>query len=383
MSGGMFLLRGEDNLVELSQQPYDSEALLQELLARFPALLAGDQVDPTDPRRWLFIAREAGVPDGDQGGDRWYVDHLFLDQDGIPTLVEVKRSSDSRIRREVVGQMLDYAAHAIAHWSVERIQAALHVTLQGNMDGVLGSFLEGVDPAAYWQRVQTNLLAGRIRMLFVADEIPPELRRVVAFLNRQMNPAEVLAIEIRQFVGSDVRSLVPRVYGHPEDADRKSARSSPGRQWDEASFLEELGRRQPMVCVEFTRRVIGWARDRGARFWFGRGRIEGSLFPCFDRNGQSYYAAGLRTTGAVEMQFQNLRLRPPFDRPEVLEELRQRFNLIPGVNIAADALMGRPSFAMTLIASDSGGERFFEALDWFLQQLPADRATVATSLAPR
>ncbi len=67
----------------------------------------------------------------------------------------------------------------------------------------------------------------------------------------------------------------------------------------------------------------------------------------------------------------------------MLEELRRRFNLIPGVDIAADALTGRPSFPMTLIASDPGGERFFEALDWFLQQLPADRATVATSLAPR
>ena len=29
----------------------------------------------------------------------------------FPTLVEVKRSSDTRIRREVVGQMLDYAAN--------------------------------------------------------------------------------------------------------------------------------------------------------------------------------------------------------------------------------------------------------------------------------
>ena len=45
-------------------------------------------------------------------GGRWLVDRLFLDQDGVPTLVEVKRSSDTRIRREVVGQLLEYAANA-------------------------------------------------------------------------------------------------------------------------------------------------------------------------------------------------------------------------------------------------------------------------------
>jgi len=32
-----------------------------------------------------------------------------------------------------------------------------------------------------------------IRMLFVADRIPAELRRIVEFLNEQMDPAEVLA----------------------------------------------------------------------------------------------------------------------------------------------------------------------------------------------
>ena len=54
----------------------------------------------------------------------------------------------------------------------------------------------------YWETVQTNLRAGKIRLIFAADEIPSELRRVVEFLNEQMNPAEVLAIEIRQYVGT-------------------------------------------------------------------------------------------------------------------------------------------------------------------------------------
>jgi hypothetical protein len=38
-----------------------------------------------------------------------------LDQDAIPAIVEVKRSTDTRIRREVVGQMLDYAANSVVY----------------------------------------------------------------------------------------------------------------------------------------------------------------------------------------------------------------------------------------------------------------------------
>jgi hypothetical protein len=40
-----------------------------------------------------------------------------------------------------------------------------------------------------------------MRMLFGADRIPAELRRIVEFLNEQMDPAEVLALELSQFRG--------------------------------------------------------------------------------------------------------------------------------------------------------------------------------------
>jgi hypothetical protein len=100
------------------EQPYELEDHLQELIERHPNLLAGDQVNPDAPRRWLMLSREAGLASEEDGADRWSIDRLLLDQDAIPTIVEVKRSSDSRIRREVVGQMLDYAANAVTYWNL-------------------------------------------------------------------------------------------------------------------------------------------------------------------------------------------------------------------------------------------------------------------------
>jgi len=99
------LIQSGGELVEMTEQPYDTEARLQDLLAKYPNLLAGDQIDEAVPRRWLLISREMGIPSEEEGSDRWSLDHLFLDQDAIPTLIEVKRSTDTRIRREVIGQM--------------------------------------------------------------------------------------------------------------------------------------------------------------------------------------------------------------------------------------------------------------------------------------
>ncbi len=63
--------------------------------------------------------------------------------------------------------------------------------------------------------------AGKVRLIFVTDQIPAELRRIVEFLNQQMDPAKMLAAEIKQRAGQGMRSLVPRVVGQTVEAQRK------------------------------------------------------------------------------------------------------------------------------------------------------------------
>ena len=115
-------------LNRMVEVPYEAEDVLQERLADYPGLLAGDSADLAVD--WLLIQREIGIAESDEGGARWSLDHLFVDSDAVPTLVEVKRSSDSRIRREVVGQMLDYAANGAAVWSQETIRTSFELATE-------------------------------------------------------------------------------------------------------------------------------------------------------------------------------------------------------------------------------------------------------------
>jgi hypothetical protein len=50
MDGGIYFDDGDD-LIEMTENLYDREALLQRDLADFPKLLAGDQMDTAEPRR--------------------------------------------------------------------------------------------------------------------------------------------------------------------------------------------------------------------------------------------------------------------------------------------------------------------------------------------
>ena len=362
---GVFLIRSNEELVELTEQAYASEDLLQKLLAKYPALLSGDQLDPESPRRWLLISREMGLPSAEGEGDRWAVDNLFLDQDGVPTLVEVKRSSDTRIRREVIGQLLEYAANATAQWPVETIETRFRETCAENgkdPDGVLDAFLEeGTSPGEFWQQVKTNLQAGRLRLIIVADKIPSELRRIVEFLNEQMDPADVFAIEIKQFVNKDLRTLVPRVLGQSEKK-RSSFRES--RQWDRESFFEELRRRRGDEACRVADSIMQWFEEHGFTIRWGTGKRTGYMIPMFEHMNRDYGFAYLTTRGSIEIQFGQLTTRPPFNRQEKRRELLDRLNGIEGVSLPKSTLDRFPRISMDALKQEDRLNRFLKVLEW-------------------
>ena len=380
-SDRIYVVDADETLHPLRRSAYASEDLLQTLLERYPDLLAGDQMTTDDPRRWVLVSREIGVPGDEGGANRWSLDHLFLDQDGIPTLVEVKRSTDTRIRREVVGQMLDYAANAVVYWPVERLVAAFEATCAA--DGtdaadriavLTGASVEDEGAwEAYWQRVKTNLQAGRVRMVFLADEIPPELRRIVEFLNGQMDPAEVLAVEVRQYTGaSGLRTLVPRVVGQTAQSEQKKAgvAHEKGRQWDEASFLATLDEAHGADVRGVAEGLLRWAEARGLRLWWGYGRIHGSFFPMLDFGGDQHGTfAAWNTSGTIEVRFKPM--RAPFDTEARKRELLGRLKAIPGVLASVDSVATRPAFKMRLLADPAALRAFTDVFDWMLDETRA------------
>ena len=367
----IFLLQEGHSLIELKQQPYDSEDLLQELLERYPRLLAGDQVNPSSPRRWLLVSREAGLPDQEGGSDRWSVDHLFLDQDAIPTIVEVKRSSDTRIRREVVGQMLDYAANAVVYWPVERLIQLFETTstvLGFNADEVLSEFLEGGNSVEFWQSVKTNLQAGKVRMIFVADEIPPQLQRIVEFLNSQMDPAEVLAVEIRQFVGEQSRTLVPRVIGQTIEAQNKKSIAGEGSSWDRDSLLAAIETRSGNAARVLANQIIDWAESKKLQMYWGKGKVFGSFVPYFKYNGQTFIPFTMYSYGKIEIPFGILRTRPPFNQDFKRVELLNMLNEVSGVNLPADSISKRPTVLIAEIAKQDSLFRLLACFEWAMKE---------------
>ena len=378
MNAGIFLIQDNNELVEMNEQAYDSEDLLQTLLAKYPSLLAGSQIDAKSPRKWLLIDREFGVPSEEGGADQWALDHLFLDQDAIPTIVEVKRSTDPRIRREVVGQMLDYAANAVVYWPVDRIRLRFEANCEkhgSDPDDRLREFLDSdVEPEEFWQKANVNLQAGRVRLLFIADEIPAKLQRIVEFLNEQMDPAEVLAVEIKQFVGQGLRSLVPRVIGQTAEAQQKKlSGSSTSRRWDEVAFLQAMEEQTGIDEAEVTRKIFEWSKQHASRLTWAKTSFSAVIDygAEFSHIPLVVYALG-KPRGKVEIPFKRMGLRnPPFNTDEKRLELLRRLNKIFQSNLSDDSINRYPTFPISALANANALEQFFQVIAWTIQEVKA------------
>jgi len=195
---------------------------LQRILEKNYNLLPGDQINPEEPRQWLLIKREMPVPDPGTGHPRWNIEFLFADQDAIPTFVECKRFGDTRARREVVGQMIEYAANGHRYWDKDLLRDCTVKSLKNGCTlEVALSDLQGPEgdlPDAFFDRIQQNLREGQLRLVFFLQDSPPELLSVVEFLNKQMERSEVLLVEARQYSSASGRVVVPTLFGYTEEA---------------------------------------------------------------------------------------------------------------------------------------------------------------------
>src|SRR3954463_13210258 len=70
---GVFVLQDDGSLISMPPAQFAAEIDFQRLLARFPSLLAGDQIDPQSPRRWVLVKREQTITTSEIGASQWSI----------------------------------------------------------------------------------------------------------------------------------------------------------------------------------------------------------------------------------------------------------------------------------------------------------------------
>lgn len=198
------------------------EATLRDLIADHPALLPIHDLDPSYGRL-VTVTRELNIP------GVGYVDVLLVDERGRLVVVECKLWRNPQARREVVGQILDYARE-LAGYGYEDLQRQISIATrrQGNVLYTLAREAGGtLEEADFVDRVSRDLAAGRFLLLVVGDGITEGTRRIGEYLRDQPGLAFTFGlVEMAEYRVDGMGTIIqPRVLAQTALIERHVIRS--------------------------------------------------------------------------------------------------------------------------------------------------------------
>lgn len=186
--------------------PQSARSVVRELARQHPDLVTADG----GPSDWLLVWDAQIAPQITRSPARFTLDYLFVDADAVPALVVTARSTDTRVRREAIGRVLDLAANGVQGWSASQLRAALTAT-KGDAVRAVANWRRGtpLDVDDFLARVDDNLQRGRLRLILATDVIPDEMRRLVGFLDDQLDRTRLYALELSRPALTDGETALP------------------------------------------------------------------------------------------------------------------------------------------------------------------------------
>jgi hypothetical protein len=267
-----------------------NESWIQDLIHENPNVLPvfelEDNFDPLIP-----IGKEVQTKSGN-------LDHLFISPDGYLTIVETKLWRNPEARREVVGQILDYAKE-ISKWSfsdLDRTVKQFNSKYSNTNDGIIKTIEKNSDSDESEQylidRITRNLERGRFLLLIVGDGIREGVEEMVSYLTQTPQLYFTLAlVELQVYelrTNSDEWIVIPQIVTRTKEITRaivrfegkkptesnvtietvdeptiKSAKGSKRFTITASDFFEQLKDNVGKDLTEFAEQILKDCEDRG------------------------------------------------------------------------------------------------------------------------
>ena len=343
--------------VPFDERTFD-EDWFQDILFRNPSLLPVDEIEP------LFaplvpLARELATPAGP-------VDIVYITADGYLTLVETKLWRNPEARRQVVAQIIDYAA-AMSRWTYEDLCEAVAKSGRGGDDPVAAVVAEDpdFDRARFVDTVSRGLQKGRFLLLIVGDGIQEGVEHLAETLSRnpQLNfSLSLVEMAVFRAEGSGAEYFIqPRTLAKTREVVRAvvelkegiraadvqvslpDAAGRPEIRRDQALqvFLETLARNTSVAVAEAFRQFLAQCTEMGIEltgkgasvglFWFEPTRSDRFTF------GSVYASNGFGEVNYVPTYFEKWELDPAIGERYIASVTA----LVPGALVVSEVKGGR------------------------------------------
>lgn len=185
---------------------------LQDLIYRIPELISVETPESDGPGMRLCIKNSSTSNADDDGG------LIGIDDNGRIAIVECKIAKDASIRREILGQAVEYAATL---WEMP-YEEFDEMVISSEGRSLVEIMSERVPKARWSEEMFRNAVAaaldqGKFRLVMVTQGITNELRRIIKFLSaRGTFSFETYAVEIQHFSDGDTEIAIPKITSFAE-----------------------------------------------------------------------------------------------------------------------------------------------------------------------
>lgn len=297
------------------------------------------------------------------------IDNLFISPDGYLTIVETKLWRNPEARREVVGQILDYAKE-LNRWSFTDLNKSVisyNQKYHHNSDGLFAtvrkfSGLDEVEESSFIDNVSRNLRRGRFLLLIVGDGIRESVEDMVEYLTKtpqlhftlalvelqvyEFNQADKSLIVVSQLITrtKEITRAIVRIEGNYSGDLKVNIDTDLGteiiKQQNQGNrrltitaedFFEELAKNTDKETVDFVQQIIKDSEDLGLCIeWNSSGF--GIKLPDPQGSGEKIGIVNVKKNGTVFPCYSE----GQFERLQLPMELSHRFaddtaKLLPGI----------------------------------------------------
>ena len=256
---------------------------------------------------------------------------------------------------------MDYATNGSSYWNLDSLISSFEKTCSSEGKDPNRTLEEFLGPERkienFWSQLSTNLEAGRMRLIFLADELPSELIRIIEFLSENMKQ-DVLGIEIQSLENKEgARIVVPRIVGVTE----RSRSANPRRNLPKLTveewlteYIQSLGKdlfkafREGIELMESIGCGVTVPDSHGSIVFFVRNEKGDFTYPLYIHRG---------STPSMAIAFGYVFNKPGLKNEEVRKEFYNRFVEAVGP-LTTDNLKGYPSFDVLRLLDPKIMEKF-------------------------
>ena len=239
----------ETNSFQLERIPLNEkhfqENWLQKIIHKNPQILPIDDIE-SGFAPLISLGREISTSVG-------YIDNLYISPNGYLTIVETKLWKNPEAKREVVGQIIDYAKE-LTNWNFTKLNDGVKNSSQlynNNSKGIIELIkdFENIEEHEEYKiidNIERNLKRGRFLLLIVGDGIRESVEEMVDFLSNTPQIQFTLGlVELQFYKNPNVEGeliAIPNLITRTREITRaivKIENSTTGSVTIETDFIEE------------------------------------------------------------------------------------------------------------------------------------------------